>query len=813
MMNRTFFLISLLLIANSFNVYSQNSKIDSLKNLLDAHSENDTLRINLLNELARKTLTLDLEQARKYAAEADNLSKVIDYKPGESESLQLIGNYYLYMQEPSQALTYYQKALKISHEINDKNGTAYGNNSIGNIYLSQGDYSKATEYYQKALKFFEETGDKIGISGIYNNMGNICYMQGDYPRTLEYFQKALKIFEELGNKTGMSGSYNNMGVVYEEQNKPDKALAYYKKALEIREELNDRYGISDSYTNMGDIYESQGDYNKALEYFQKALKINEEIDNWYGISVSYHNIGIICMQQGEYTKSVDYYKKSNEIALQIGSQNMIALNAIETALVYSKLQNYASAIQYGKEGYNLALELGEKENIKEASEILSRCYAATGNYQKAYQYHVEFKTQSDSLFNESNIEKITNLENQYKFEKEKEAIAAEQAQKDAIQAEAMKRQKVIRNAFIIGFVLMLLFALFVIRSLANKRKANARLAEQKEEIQAQAEELKIANEKLIELDNFKQGLTGMIVHDLKNPLNAIINTSNSLTPENQLKHIKHTGKQMLHMVMNILDVQKYQENRMTVDKTAESLVDMADEAVSGIRFLAEEKNIRIENSISPQISVKADKEIIERVFTNLFTNAVKHTPNNGKIMIKAEPAGSAHDFVKISVTDNGEGIPKDKFELVFAKFGQVAAKKSGQIRSTGLGMTFSKIAVEAHDGQIGLESQSGAGTTVWFTLPISDTQVQLTENLKKKEDITGKHELTAADKKLLRPYALRLKELMVYEFTSVSKILKEIQAYGNLAIEDWLECMNISVSSINEQFYSELLNEILSEEL
>jgi len=216
------------------------------------------------------------------------------------------------------------------------------------------------------------------------------------------------------------------------------------------------------------------------------------------------------------------------------------------------------------------------------------------NYKKAYDYYVIFKTTKDSILNESNIKEITNLENQYAFEKEKEALAAEQAKKDAVQAEELKRQTIVRNSFIAGFVLMIVFAIFIFRNLAQKRKANLLLAKQKEEIEQQAEELKAANEKLVELDEFKQGMTGMIVHDLKNPLNGIINVSDADSPKNQLIHIKQSGKQMLNMVLNILDVQKYEEHRVTINKTSVSLFDLSQAAINDVAFLAERKNITIQ---------------------------------------------------------------------------------------------------------------------------------------------------------------------------------------------------------------------------
>ncbi len=788
-----------------FIATAQNKEIDSLETLLANHPKTDTVKIDLLNDIAEKARTVDLDKTLQYATRADSLSDLLNLKKRKSESLQLIGNYYFYKQDLSHALEYYQKALEISKEIDDKTGISYIYNYVGNIYLMQGDYPKAQEYYKKAQKVFKEVGDKIGVSGSYNNFANIYYMQGDYPKTLEYMQKALKVFEELNNKIGISGSYNNMGVVYDEQGNYSEALEYYQKALKIRKELNDRYGISDTYTNIGNIYYTQDNYHEALKHFKKSLKINKELNDKFGISISFLNIGIIYLARGEHSKALGYYQKSIEIAEEISAQEIITSNNIEFSNTYFELENYNLAIQYGEKGYNSAVESGEKNNIKKTASILAKCYAAIDNYKKAYEYHVQFKTQSDSLFNENNIEKITNLKNQYKFDKEKEVIETEQAKKDVIQAEELKRQKVVRNSFIVGFVLMIVFTFVIFRNLVQKRKANRLLFEQKEEIENQSEELKTTNEKLVELDHFKQGLTGMIVHDLKNPLNGILNVSKSHSHEKQVVQMKQIGKQMLNMVLNILDVNKFEDSQMTVNKTQIALAQTANKAIAGIQFLADQKNIAIQNTIPPTIAVNSDREIIERVFTNILTNAIKYTPNNGKISLQAEITDTEQKFVKISISDTGEGIPQDKLHLVFAKFGQVSAKKSGRVRSTGLGLTFCKMAVEAHKGEIDVKSELNKGTTFWFTLQATNNELIQQPEKQVLEGMSEKVSLNAGEKKILAPYIAQFEKTEIYKMLELRKILRQITT-DNVNILKWKDEIINAIGSGNQERYDELLN-------
>jgi len=245
-------------------------------------------------------------------------------------------------------------------------------------------------------------------------------------------------------------------------------------------------------------------------------------------------------------------------------------------------------------------------------------------------------------------------------------------------------------------------------------------------------------EKLLELDNFKEAMTGMIVHDLKNPLNAIIGLSSMNQDDELMQMVNTAGNQMLNLVLNILDVQKFENTEVKLNLSETPLLQITDEASKQVSLLIKQKKQKLKLLISPKIVVVTDQEIMVRVFVNMLTNAIKYTPNDGEITIKFEAAFHEQDeyisnsmiqqrakenfngklpLCLISVNDTGQGIPEDKQHLVFEKFGQVEAKKSGGVRSTGLGMTFCKMVIEAHAGNIWLTSEVGMGTTFFLTLP------------------------------------------------------------------------------------------------
>lgn len=785
---KIFFFFVLFLYASIINVKAQTSKIDSLEILLQNHEKEDTVKVKLLIEVAIKFYGVDADKALKYANKAIDLSDSLMFTKGKARSLLLFAQCLQLKFDFHKSIEFTEKALIIYEKLGDRSkiSSCYGN--IGAAYLKQADYLKALEYYQKSLKISMELGDKKITATCYNDIGIIYYQKGDLSKTLEYFLKTLKIYEEIDNKKSISITNNNIGGIYQGQGDYENALVYHQKSLKIAEELGDKWGIASSNNNIGGIYQVQGDYKNALTSHQKSLKIAEELGDKSGIASCNNNIGGIYETQGDYSIALEYYQKSLKISIEIGDKHAVGSGYNGLSTLYLKQRKLEKAYYYSSKAYVLANEIGNAVLIKRSSKMLAKCSEALGRYKDAYKYHVVYKSMYDSLYNEKNVKEITNLENQYQFNKEKEAIASEQDKKDAINDAEMKRQKQLRNVFIGGAIVFLILAVIILRNLIQKRKANHVLAEQKEEIQSQ-------HEKLVELDSFKEGMTGMIVHDLKNPLNAIINVSNDIKA-------KQSGKQMLNMVMNLLDVAKYEQSSMVIDKSAYSLLELSRNAIDEVQFLVEQKSIIITNNIKPEIGIRGDKEIIERIFINLLTNAIKYTPNNGSINLEVSITSTG--FVEVKVIDSGEGIPADKVHSVFDKFGQVAAKSSGKVRSTGLGLTFCKMAVEAHGGSIKVESQVASGTTFVFILEAADNII--TGN-KQEQTISKKSALifSESDKVILKPYFEKLQKLMVYESTQIKAILKEVDEQESEIIQKWKEEMKQCLFAMNEEKYIDLI--------
>ena len=231
------------------------------------------------------------------------------------------------------------------------------------------------------------------------------------------------------------------------------------------------------------------------------------------------------------------------------------------------------------------------------------------------------------------------------------------------------------------------------------------------------------------------------------------------------------------------------------------------DALQQVKLLYERKSITIEILIPDNLTVKGNTEIIQRVFINLLTNAIKYTPNNGIISIDNGQltVDNEKQLSIIRLSDTGQGIPKDKLISVFDKFVQVESKNSGGVRSTGLGLTFCKLAVEAHGGQIGVESELGNGSTFWFSLPKSEKIIENDSPQKKIENQYETIQFSDEEKEYLLPFMKILAKFSVYEFSDVRNTVQTIDSSSNQKIETWKNLVMAAMKAGNEDKYNELI--------
>jgi signal transduction histidine kinase len=229
---------------------------------------------------------------------------------------------------------------------------------------------------------------------------------------------------------------------------------------------------------------------------------------------------------------------------------------------------------------------------------------------------------------------------------------------------------------------------------------------------------------LRKLELQRDELVHMLVHDLRAPMSSFIGGLELVASAQQLpaeyqrfvRMALEGGEKLVGMVGDILDVSRAEAGRMTLDRAACAPADLVSSALDQVSAQAERRQVRLELRAPAGLPLlNADAGKLRRVLVNLLANAVQHTPDGGQVVVEAA-AEEAPRQVRFSVSDSGQGIPEEVLGRVFEKFGRAAAKKYHGA-STGLGLPFARMAVEAHGGRIEVQSELGKGTCFSFTVP------------------------------------------------------------------------------------------------
>ncbi|MDP1745474.1 MAG: tetratricopeptide repeat protein [Bacteroidota bacterium] len=368
-------------------------------------------------------------------------------------------------------------------------------------YVSAGSYEKALQCADQVQELSGNLNYQQGMANSYSLMGVISSDQGNYEKALAYHLKCLKISEEIDFKKGIANSYSSIGIIYWHQGNEESALDYYWKTLKIQEEIGDKRGIAKSYNNIGIIYKMQGNDEKALNSYLKCLKGMEEIGDKKGIAGSYNNIGTVYEHQKNYEKALEYYMKSLKIKEEIGNKPGTVACYINIGSVYIRLDNFEKSSPYLYQSLALSKEIGFKLGIKETYNALSDLYDGMGDYKQALEYHKLYSGIKDTLLNEQSSKQITEMNTKYDTEKKDKELIKKDTEITKQQAETDK-QILQRNAFIIGFALVIVLAFFIFKGYRQKQSANKLLEEKNTLIEKQKQLVEEKNSKITDSINY-----------------------------------------------------------------------------------------------------------------------------------------------------------------------------------------------------------------------------------------------------------------------------------------------------------------------
>ncbi len=583
---------------------------------------------------------------------------------------------------PQNALTYAKQSLDIASKHHYRDLQARATGIMGTLYSNLSNFPKSLECYEMSLRIDEEVGNKGRIASTYGNMGIVYSNLSDFVHAQLYFQKSLLLHPEIKNEQGIAGNLLNIGNLYIHLSDYKTALEYFHKALEIALKTGNKRGEATCVGSLGNVYVKLEDYDTALSYYRKSLVIAEENDNKKSMATSLGNIGSVYVQLSCYKEALENFYK---------------------ALHYCEISNnrYGESLWKGNIGAIYLRENFEGYDCKKGEKYLLES--------------IEFFREHGVKLHEYEMRKF--LADVYEREKRWEEFVVQ-----------IKRYHELKEQVYSEEVKKIILGNEYTQIIAEKEKELAIEKTRIQERELVMKELERLNTKLVEADQAKNDILGIVVHDLKNPLTVIQLKSDVLQRRNiyltkdQLVSIGESiavvVQHMNKMISNLLDINALESGKMTMKIVSTDIALLLQEAITSHSDNASIKNIAVFTEIPDEIPfVLADPEGVYQVVENLLSNAIKFSPPELTVKVTCEVE---EQYISLSVKDYGPGITSEDKKKLFGKFQKLSARPTAGEYSTGLGLSIAKTITEQMGGTLECESVVGEGANFILRLRRSE---------------------------------------------------------------------------------------------
>jgi signal transduction histidine kinase len=801
--------------------------LGNIKNNQGAYAEADSLyRLSLLHSQATGNRT---RQARCLA----NLG-ILAHRQGRN----------------SDALRYLNQSLDLRKPLGDQVGMALVLFNIASVYQTQGQAVNALTSMHRALDLLQGKSHATLELALLVNLAQLHQSIGDSEQTEAYDRRAEALAQQLNDRRLMASLWINRANRRLNSHPPnlDEAAQWISRSLALAEGMQDQSLILQSLLARSRWLTLGEDYSRLDSVNEQALQLARQINDQARLGVCLSNLAYRALQQGQPERA----RQLAYDALGIAQTHGDLEHRYQCALLCYQCDSAAGRWADALAALRLHISYGDSLKNNQQSKQIGWLQARREHEQELVQRDLAIsrleadrlrrdlvlqaqrsRILRDSLLHteelalqESHRQRLAHdLETEQAHRLRDSLLSAnrfEVLERERLESEVDLRQQrwLLGTATGVVFFLVLV-ALLLQRSRSRERKANDQLRRlylelslQKAEIEAQSSEilsqrdqLEATNRQLQALNHSREELVNMIVHDLKNPLNAILGLA-ALPPDAQrLTVIRSSGQQMSHLVSNILDVQRYQHVGITLNSTDVLAETLVYEAIHQVDYLAQQKNIQISVRTDRTLMVNADVEILVRVLVNLLTNAIKFSPIGDTLDLEVRTENKQAVF---SLTDHGKGIAQDSLKRIFEKYERSTDPVANSLLpGTGLGLAFCKLAVEAHGGSIGAVSEPGQQTTFYFSIPLGEIEPQL---------VPSRYSESPSDRSLnpemaMAPFEQVLRQLgrlNSYEITAILDLLDQLPNEPQ-SLRVWKERLESLAFAGDDSGYHCLIEETLAQ--
>ena len=656
----------------------------------------DTLIIQHMLGNLQQLLYSNLDSTLILSKEAEQKAAKINYRNGIWEAQMYRGKALFRLGLPDSSKLLLNNILKETQDQKCRLEEIKAHLALADVLQEDYNFTSAVDNLLQAEKFLKDSDPFDLKFEVLNQQATTHRKMKDYTSALKYFNILENNYFNQMNTIQRYTLFQNKGNVYADMKEYDKTEILFKKAYKLVSNINSPDNNAQITYNLGALFFRQKRYKEAEEYITKSLETNLKIGNQIKIERCYRVLGSICFELGDYPKAKKYGNLALEIARKIKNPQSIMGN-------YNNLY-----LAHWNSGYY-------NKSIADLDMALS--------------YYQKYNLLKDSLYKIETTAKVLELEKQYETEKKNTQIALLQKENQH-QEDQILVQKTQRNQLIIGILLVIGILGIFVYFFYYYKKVNKLLRLQRKRILKQKSQISVQHNKLQKSLNTQNKLFSIIGHDLRSPLASISNISsligfyiedkNYAALESAQRMMDQKTDQILDLTDNLLNWARSQTERLQPLFIPLRINDIFKDCLQLYQPIASDKGITIDCLNQEDLQIWADQNMIKTICRNLINNAIKFTQKDGHIKVWCE---SRDTSVLISIKDSGIGIEKDRIESLFEIGHQKTTWGTAGEKSTGLGLSVCKEFVEAMNGKIWVESETGIGSQFNLELKMYDPEI------------------------------------------------------------------------------------------
>lgn len=564
-------------------------------------------------------------------------------------------------------------------------------------------YDEALRLHIRGLDMARAVGDSSEWIQALNNIATDYRRMGMLDVAQSYHYQALSLCDESSDTTyqmrkNRVKALNGLGNIYLSIYSYDDADSVFRQALEGEHQLGSATGQAINYANLGSIYSARGDDEKALDYYRQSMFYNKQDSNLLGMALCHLYFGNIYEKRQQYDLALREYEQSDRMMTDLKDLWHALEPRLALASVYYHTHEDAKALALLDRADATARQINSWEHIVEVHHLYFQLMQRQGRYHEALDHHLIATAYQDSILDNEKLDRIHNIG--INIERTRQQEMVDMAQNE-LQTEKRIRQQ---SAWLFGLTVILLLA--VISALLYVQRMRHH-----------------SMEMMREASRLREDFFTNITHEFRTPLTVILGLSRKIRENTEVPQsvsdkastIERQGNRLLTLVTQLLDISKV---KSVIDEPNWQHGNICAQVAMLLETYidyAANRGVTLKYHYDKAIEMDFVPDYVNKVMSNLVSNALKFTPNGGTICVNLYQRG---DRLHIDVSDTGHGISSDKLAHIFEPF--YTTGDMGEAKGTGIGLALTQEIISHLNGTITAESQVGKGTTFHIVMPIQN---------------------------------------------------------------------------------------------